>query len=713
MSVCRLDLETRSDVDINLGVYRYVESPHFKILIACYRIDDGPLQTWTYAQPPPADLLNHISTGGEISAFNAAFERLCLENHARRHGWPMPRLEQFRCTAVTAAAMGLPRSLDRAAVALGTTAQKDKRGKALIKKFSIPSGPGPVWNEPEDHPEDFAAFADYCKKDVEAEEEIARRLIPLSDSEMRVYHLNERINDRGIRIDIASARAALRLADRAKHQIDLDIAKLTNNQVPTITAIGRLKEWMASRGVPVSSLGKDDIDDLEHLTDLPVDVRQALELRREGGKTSVSKIQTMLNVANADGRARGLYLHHGAGQTGRFSSKSIQVHNLTKYRKIFEDAKVRQSELFDAIRTGDPDVLRLQYGDELGRPMALLSDSIRGFLWADEGCELIDADYSSIEGRIAAWYGHEEWKLEAFRALDRGEGHGIYELAAAGIYCIPVEEITNDKRPVGKVAELALGFAGSVGALSRMARANKMNLASVFAPLWEAADHERRESARKRYEERLKAHDELAQTLGHDAWFSAELIKIGWRARHPGICGNWKAVERAAYAAVESAGSVIEPDGIPAIRYLVRHGYLWCRLPSGRCLAYANPQIRDVEVPWADKTLEPAKREKQSAVTVRGIGANNQWIRYPLNRSILYNHLVQSSARDILVHGMLNAEAAGFPIVLHTHDEAAAEVPRGSRTVKEFEDIMSVLPEWASGLPITASGWAGKRYRKD
>lgn len=710
MTIASIDIETRSDVDIGLGIYNYSTSPHFKILIICYKIDDAPIRTWTYDQPPPEDLLEHFRSGGNNAAFNSSFERLCLQEHAKRFNWPIPKLESWRCTAVASAAMSLPRSLDRVGAALGITEAKSDAGKKLIKLFSVPKSPGPVWNEPADHPKEFAEFCLYCAQDVRAEMEVAARLIPISDAEQAVYHLSERINDVGIRLDIQSARSALRLAEKARHKVNAELHAITSGAVEAVTQTARLKTWLASRGVSMETVSKDDVDDFLHFDDIPEDARQALILRVEAGNIAGSKIDGMLKRASADGRMRGSYVMNGAGQTCRFSSRGAQLHNLVRYRKLFEDSHVRLDVLFDAIRTEDPDWLKFLYGPELGRPMHLLSDATRSFIWAAPGHELLIADFSSIEGRIAPWFSGEQWKIDAYAALDRGEGFGIYELAAAGIYGIDVRSVTKGERATGKIAELSMGYAGGVGALSRMARANKLKLETVFPALWEATEAGVRERVTDRYDERLGKHDATAERLGWERWAAAEIIKLGWREKHPAVVASWKAVEAAAKEAVENPGTVVR---VLKAAYLVAHGFLLCRLPSGRCIAYGAPKMREVDAAWADKTLEPPKREKVLALTVRGADAQTgAWTRFPVYSGILYNNLIQSMARDILVHGMLAADKAGHKIVLHVHDEIGSEQPAGTGGVKEFENLICQLPAWTQGLPLTANGFVSKRYKK-
>ena len=731
------DWETRSPADLrNRGVYVYAEHPETDALLASFKLSvgehevfnaatrawiaaGGPLNVvcrWRRPDPCPAYLRAYIEAGGEVCAFNAGFERLIWWNVATpKYGWPKPRLEQFRCTAVTAAAMALPRSLDRLGDALGLKIKKDKAGSGLIKIHSVPVGfdyaNKAVWHPLADDPASLERFHAYCDIDVLAEEEAHNRLVPLSDMEMQVYWLNERINDRGLRIDTRSAHAALKLADSAKEKINAELCKLTDGAVTAVTLTARMKEWIHSQGVDIAAMDKDEIDDTLHLQ-LPDNVRRALELRIEGGKASVEKVAAMLRSTTRDGTIKGVFLHHGAGQTGRFSSKLCQVHNMPRPRKVYEDAHVRRDVLFDALREGSPEIMDLLYGDTLGRTLHLLADALRSFIWAAPNHRFIGGDFSSIEGRVAAWYGRETWKLNAYRELDAGRGAGLYETAAAGIYNVPVKEVTKQQRQVGKVAELALGFGGGAGALSRMARANKMDLAVAFPTLWEITDDEGQEKAERRYEENLKRGDTTAQSLTREAYLAAELIKTAWRTKHPGTVQAWRSLMDAAFTATQNPGEPAAAIGLPFARYIVAHGFLWLQLPSGRCLAYGVPEIRPVEVPWADKSLEPAKREKQPAVTVRGVGANNTWMRYPLNISICYNNLVQATARDLLVHAMLNVEEAGYPVKMHVHDEIVAELPNHLGSVKEFEELMCRAPKWAAGLPMAAAGFTLKRYAK-
>ena len=347
---------------------------------------------------------------------------------------------------------------------------------------------------------------------------------------------------------------------------------------------------------------------------------------------------------------------------------------------------------------------------------------MRGFIWAAPGHEFLVADYSSIEGRLAAWFAGEEWLLQAFSALDRGVGHGIYEINAAGIYGIPVESVTKVQRGTGKVAVLSCQYQTGVGGIKKFARQNKIALAGIYGPLWAAADMDVRQYADKRFAERVKQHDPNTSALGREGWIAAELIKVGWRSKHPMIVTMWKALEEAAINATNNPGQkfVVSRPGGPfdrlrsaACTYLVRHGWLWCLLPSGRALAYGAPKMQEVEAPWADKTLEEARREKKNSLTVRGVDQNEKWTRFPVYGGSLFNNLVQGTARDILVHGLQQTEERYGTPSLHTHDEIGVEVRRGSADVKEYESLLSRLPDWCGELPMASKAFLSKRYKKD
>lgn len=732
-----VDFETRSPVDLKKhGSYVYFEHPQTEVLMAAYRIDDGPLQIWTFDQPRPADLCDAIASGAKIHAWNAAFEAQGFDLLADRHGWPRPKIEQYVDTMAAASAMSLPRALGDAAAALGTEFQKDKEGMRLIRKFSIPRRDG-TFNDPlaPENREDWLKFQSYCKRDVEVEEAIAKRIVPLSDAEQRLWTLNLLINRRGIRIDRTSAKSALVIAEKAKKRLDAEMRIATGGYVPACSQPGKLVEWVQSQGIALDSAAKAEITDLLAADDLPGNVRTALELRQEAAKTSVSKLSAMLAMANSDGRVRGTSNYHAAG-TGRFQSSGVNFNNMPRPRREFDDAHPRLDVLFDAFRREDPDWLKFLYGDQLGRPLHLISDAIRGFVWAAPGKEFIQADYSGIEGAVIAWLSGEDWKLKAmFDIIADPSIPDLYRQTAASILNLPLEVVTKKhwaRQSVGKVSELSLGFQGSVSAFYSMSRNYGVNLDQLYAPVWENATEEQKEKAIKRHAACVKLKQSAADVLSREAWLACYIIVQGWRAANPKIRQSWYDLEEAIRDAVREPGTVTKAA---KAQYLVAQGFLWARLPSGRCLAYGSPRLKDqvwakrkIDGEWADaevmdrEVAEALERKGEAQVQgptspkVTALGVNSvtrKWERFALYGGLAQENNTQGTARDLLVNGMWKAEGAGYPVVATVYDEILTEVPRGFGDVGAFERLICELPEWADGLPLTAGGWRGKRYRKE
>lgn len=739
-----LDAETRSDVDLKrCGAYVYFASPNTDVLMISWALN-GKKGRWRRGEPCPAEIVAHIEAGGALSAHNCNFERLLWQNILTpRYGWPVLRTEQCRCTAATAAAMALPRALGDLGAALGLETQKDKEGAALIRFFSIPRKPkkdedpnGLYWHEPEDYPEKFERFHDYCDVDVATEAEADRRMVPLSADEQDLWLIDQRINDRGIRIDTHSARAAMALAEKAKKLLDREMKEITGGAVTACSQVSRLLEWVQDQGVEISSAAKAEVTDLLNMVDLPEAVRRALEVRQEAAKTSVAKLKAMLDRANADGRVRGTNIYHGAS-TGRWVNVGVNFANLPRPRKVYEKAELDRGTLFQAFRQADPDYLRLLYGDEVGRPLHLVSDAIRSFIWAAPGHDLVQADYTSIEGAVTAWLAGETWKVQAlYEIMADPSLPDMYRRAAASIMNMTTDEITKShplRQSVGKVSELALGFGGGVMAFVSMARNYGVDLDSLYGPVWEAADPELRDKAVSRYEGVLKRGKEGSTVLSREAWLACELIKVGWRAANPATKQAWNTLEDAARSAIRDPGTQQIVLG-GKLTYLVSRGFLWLRLPSGRCLAYAAPRLTDQV--WAKIKLDdgtwsepevvdrvtaearPSLYEIQGSTSPRisflGVDSTTKkWTRQGLYSGLCFQNPVQAIARDLLVNGIRKAEAAGYPVIAHVYDEILTEVPRGFGSVEDFERLICELPPWADGLPLTASGFRAKRYFKD
>lgn len=769
MTAVSIDFETRSDIELKtLGMFRYFESRHARVLIGSYRIDGSTPRRWQYGEPCPDDLTDAIADGAMLSAHNAGFEICCFEWLHKNAGWPMPALAQFRCTAATASALALPRALDTKgaktglAEVLGLADRKDKEGERLIHKFSKPrrarDGEDPngvYFNEPEDHPEDFEKFKAYCDQDVIVEDAADARMIPLSDYEQAVWQMTEAINRRGVRIDRRSARAAMRLAAKAGKTLDAEMALATGGYVTACSQVQKLTAWIETQGVAIGSLGKTEIADLLEAEDIPDNVRRALALRQEAGKTSTSKLKTMLARANADGRVRGGFIYHQAG-TGRSQSVGVNWNNMPRPRKVFEDTHPQSALLFKALNSEDPALLAFLYPEmpnppapdmarfllpnqdgALGRPLHLIADALRGFIWAAPGHDLVQADFSNIEGNVIAWTSGEEWKLQAIREInaDPKNNPDMYRRTAAAILNSTTDIITK-KHPMrqgcGKPAELGLSFGGGVMAFVKFARNGGVRLSALYEPVWGAATEERRAKATKAWESYSKRGLYGTAELTKEAWLACEIIKLGWREQNSAIYQSGKDLETAVREAVQDPGTVTRAA---KVEYLVAHGFLFGRLPSGRCLAYAAPglkaqvwaKVRLGPDEWSDAEvmdLDSARRGERlgdikiegptsDKVTFLGVNDKKKWARSALYSGILAENNTQAIARDLLVNGMFKAEAAGYPIIATVYDEIISEVPRGYGSLKDFERMICELPDWASGLPLVASGWRGKRYRKD
>lgn len=690
-----IDFETRSVINLTRsGVYPYATHPTTDVLVARYAFDDGPIQEWTRVDWfCPDDIARHVMAGGEIWAHNAAFERAlwwgCLVS---RYGWPKPRREQFHCTAAVGAALSLPRSLDGMAQALGLATRKDNEGRRLMLKMCKPLAlrpdGTPIWYEP---PGALERLSAYCAQDVATERAIHKTVLPLPAAERAVYLLDQHINDRGIAIDVPLITAALRLVDQQMRHLDEQLWEASGWRLGRPTQVARIKEWAAREGVEIESLAKKPLGDLLDDPELPEHVRAVLEVRKEAAKSSTAKLTSLLECVDTDGAIRGMLLYHAAG-TGRWAGRLAQVHNFPRGTGLVK----KPEEAIPYIRLGDAATLRMLWG----RPLDVVSDCLRSMLVARPGRRLMAGDYANIEGRENAWLAGEEWKLRAFGAYDRGDGEDLYCIAAGAIFGRLIDpDEDKAERQVGKVAELALGYQGGVKAFVSMAvnyPGTDKALVRVSDALWLAAPKAMRERVQERFDE----------TGGMDVpWVlfrAIEVTKRRWRDKHPSIVTLWHELERAAIAAVQDPGAV-KTCGRVAFRY--RLGFLWMRLPSGRSIAYASPKVTQAKTPW-DTTVPK--------LTVMGVNPKTkQWVRESLYGGKLCENAVQGIARDVMVAGMLELEAAGYPVILTVHDEIVTEPDNGFGGLREFTDLMTAAIPWNTGCPVAAKAWEGPRYRKD
>jgi DNA polymerase len=670
MVVLHIDFESRSAVDLKkTGVYVYAEHPSTDLWCVCYAFDDHDVQTWVPGDYIPIDVVDHILEGGILAAHNANFERVFWHHILTpRYGWPEPAVEQWRCTMVMAYALALPGALGDLAPAMRLDQHKDRAGGRLMLQMAKPrkrhdDGTFAWWDEPEK----IERLIAYCIEDVKTEREVMRNLRPLSPSELALWHLDQRVNDRGVRVDEPLCVAARALVKRAAASLDAEMAAVTNYAVGACSNVNQIAAYLRERGVDVESIKKDILEDLLLKPDLAPDVRRVIELRREAGKASVSKIDALLKGRSADNRARGLLQFHAAS-TGRWGGRRFQPQNIVRPAKGFD---IRFA--LDAIAGGYADI----WYDDL---IFVVSQCLRGLLEAPEGRKLIAVDYKSIESRVLAWLAGEAWKVEAHRKADEGTGPEVYILLAAEILGKSCDAVTPDERQAyGKVPDLALGYQGGVGAFQTMAANYGVNLPD------------------SRVEE----------------------IRDGFRAKHSRTKQFWADMEEAAIAAVRAPGST---HLVREILFRMAGSFLFMRLPSKRFLAYPFPAIRPKEMPWVDYNGDPVWKDSLTYFTtidfakkrkiVDDPGNSSKWARIATYGGMLAENATQAVARDILADAMPRLEVAGYEVILTVHDEIVAEVNDAFGSVKEMVEIMTDLPAWAEGCPIAAEGWEGKRYRK-
>lgn len=651
MNLLFIDIETFSSVDIkDCGAYKYIESPDFEILMIGYAINDGPVQIIDLLQGDdmPEEFVQLLldPTCRKV-AHNAVFERLSF----KRVGYDVPA-EQWYCTSVKAAYCGLPLSLDAVSKQLKLENAKLDTGKALIKYFSCPCRPtkingGRTRNYPVHAPEKWDMYVDYNKYDVLAEREIYHRLehYHIPQIERDLYALDQAINDQGIKVDKELAASAIAVNEDFTTMLIEEAKELTGLSNPNSAA--QLKKWIeAETGKPVDSLAKEAMaDHLETFKDYPR-VMRMLAIRKSLSKTSIKKYTAMLNCAMADDRVRGTFQFYGANRTGRWAGRLLQLQNLSK------NHIVRLDEARELVRQRDTDTVQMLYDDVSD----ILSQLVRTGLVPSEGKTFAVADFSAIEARVISWFADEQWRMDVFR----GDGK-IYEATGSKMFNVPIKAITKGSalRDKSKISELALGYGGSLGALSRMG-GERMGL----------SDAEMMSLVRK------------------------------WRAANPCIVEMWEEFDSAAKEAIRYHRPVVAANG--RIIFDCDDEYMTIQLPAGRKLFYRHPVVR--------------KGSKGEAIYYRGVDQKTKvWCDIDTYGGKLTENIVQATARDLLGNSMLNLAAEGYLPVAHIHDECIVEVPieNAAEHYERMVEIMSRVPDWAADFPLKADGYITPFYRKD
>ena len=646
MQTLSIDLETYSDQSLQkTGVYRYVESPDFEILLFAYSVDSGPVQQIDLAcgeKIPPAILAALEDDKVTKWAFNANFERICL---SRFLGYPTGDYldpDSWKCSMVWAAYMGLPLSLEGAGAVLGLEKQKLAEGKDLIKYFCQPCAPTKsngqrTRNLPKHAPGKWLAFKKYNIRDVETEMSIQARLskYPVPDGVWEEYHLDQEINDRGVGLDMKLVRQAIQMDGRSRSELTQAMKELTSLDNPN--SVQQMKQWLADNGVETDTLGKKAVAEL--LKTAPPQLQKVLTLRQQLAKSSVKKYQAMETAVCADGRARGMFQFYGANRTGRWAGRIIQMQNLPQNH--LDDL----SEARGLVRAGGFDALEMLYEDVPDT----LSQLIRTAFVPQENRKFIVADFSAIEARVIAWLAGEKWRQDVF-----AQGKDIYCASASQMFGVPVEKhgVNGHLRQKGKIAELALGYGGSVGALKAMG-ALEMGLSE----------------------------DELPALVS------------AWRQANPKIVQFWWAVDRAVMDAVTHK-TTTKTHGIV---FSARNGMLFITLPSGRNLAYVKPKIG-------------TNKFGGDCITYEGVGGTKKWERMDSYGPKFVENIVQATSRDLLCYAMQTLRYCS--IVMHIHDEVVIEADR-RMSLQTVCDQMGRTPPWASGLQLRADGYETDFYKKD
>ena len=662
MKTLSIDIETYSSVSLQKsGVYRYVEAPDFEILLFGYSIDGAPVNVidLTSGEKIPEDILDALTDDTVTKwAFNANFERICLSQHMKNLGMSLDPFhdnhplstemarylnpEGWRCTMIWSAVMGLPLSLEGCGAVLGLEKQKLTEGKDLIKYFCQPCAPTKsngqrTRNLPRHAPDKWAAFKRYNVRDVETEMSIQQRLqkFPVPDFIWDEYHIDQEINDRGVAIDLPLVRQAIDMDARSRSELTEAMRQLTELENPN--SVQQMKQFLIENGLEVDSLGKKVVAEL--IKTAPPELRRVLALRQQLAKSSIRKYQSMINAVCSDGRARGMFQFYGANRTGRWAGRLIQLQNLPQnHLPDLEHARA-------IVRSGDYDSVEMLYEDVPDT----LSQLIRTAFIPKDGCKFIVSDFSAIEARVIAWMAGESWRQEVFAS-----GGDIYCASASQMFKVPVEKhgINGHLRQKGKIAELALGYGGSVGALKAMGALEMGLTEDELYPLVEA-----------------------------------------WRQTNPNIVSFWWDVDRAAMEAVKFRH---EAD-THGIHFEYKSGMLFITLPSGRKLAYVKPKIG-------------TNKFGGQCITYEGVGGTKKWERLETYGARLVENIVQATSRDILCYAMRTLRCCS--ITMHIHDELVIEAdPRMS--LKAVCEQMGRTPPWAEGLQLNADGYETTFYKKD
>lgn len=704
-----IDFETRSRVDVRkCGSSRYARDESTELLCMAYSNGQGGVKVWKKGDPPPQDLLDSIQKGALVEAHNASFERSIWKHVChQRMGWPPIKDDQWRCSMAACCRLALPRSLEDAANALKLSVQKDKDGAVIMRRLCKPKKPtAKDPGEWDNSPHKFERLYAYCAQDVVTEMAISKAIPPLTPFELKVWQLDQKINDRGIQLDVPAITNALACVQALINQAGEDLCQLTDGAVSSPHHTAKLLAWLKSQNCDLPDLTKQTVSEWWS-EDLPPKVGRALRIRQDTSKSSTAKLATMLERCDDDGRIRGNLIYHGAS-TGRFSGAGVQIQNFPRGSLSLSEIEL----VHRLLPTRDADTLKHLFGS----PLEVISSALRSFLIAAPGHRLLVGDFAQIEARVAAWVADETELIEGFKA-----GQDVYKPMAAKIYGKPVAHVNKGERQLGKVAVLGcqygLGAKGFQAAVKAMA----------------------------------------GQTV--DLHFAKKAI-AAYRQSNPRIKQIWADLNTACIRTVQSG----ESHRVGMLRIKKGNKTLQIVLPSGRTLHYWYPELETVKAPWSEgyegsvQLFDPDEAEANGieilgANTDRGLdwfdcripkasvafikknkleydvkemqpqyltqvkyfGVHSQlrkWISIRTYGGMLFENVVQAIARDFLVESMLRLDQAGYPIIGTVHDEVICEVKEGQGSLDEFTSLLAQVPTWGKGCPVDTEVFESYRYRK-
>jgi len=682
-----IDLETFSKVPITHGTHVYAANA--EVLLFAYALDNGPVRVIDGTTYPPEELPLEAYTAlhdPEVTVVihNSHFDRTVL-----RHAWgldiPTSRIHD---TMVQAMSHGLPGALGMLCEILGLPADKakDKDGKRLIQIFTKPLGKNRKLERAthKTHPAEWERFKAYAASDIEAMREVMKRMpmVNMTPTELKLWQLDQTINDRGVAIDMGLVKAAIKAVDKAQLGLAERTAELTDGAVGSTTRGEALRlHIFEAFGVDMPDLQMATVEKTLAM-DVDPALKELLRVRLQASSTSTSKYKTLLRGTSADGRLRGTLQFNGATRTGRWAGRLFQPQNLPRptLKQHVIDAGI------EALKAGCAHLMT-------DNVMELNSSAIRSCLVAPNKQKLVIADLSNIEGRVQAWLANEEWKLKAFKDFDEGFGPDLYKLAYSKSFGVTPESVDKDQRQVGKVQELALAYEGGVGAFSTFAGAYGIDLEDLAEKVLPLADPEVVAESDKFFEW-VNREKRSKYGLSDDAFVACDTLKRAWRTAHPSISGYWGRLKNAVLQALNTRGQTYTTL---SLKIKATKGWLVLTLPSGRSLCYPAPQIID------------------GAITYMGVDQyTRKWTRTHTHGGKLFENLCQAIARDVMAANMPAIEAAGYRIVLTVHDEIIAETPdTPDFNADNLSDLLSAPPPWALDMPLAAAGFETYRYRKD